>query len=197
MLERGRTILMTALVLGCVREATAQIDPYKRELIQVGYNQPLEGRSPVSAYAFYYLNKPDYFRHTNLTLRLAVAPVYLDSELGISHALGRETDLGIGLAGGGFADSYNEIDQGDYEREESFFGSGGEISSSIYHLFNPASRIPLNGVLRGALHYSAYSDGNDTSPNFELPNSQFIPRVRAGFRWGGREPVMMPALAME
>src|SRR4051812_23776646 len=91
----------------------AQIDPSKRELIQLGYNLPLEGNGPISAYAFYYLNLPHFYR-TNLTMRLAVAPVYLDSELGISKVLGENTDLGIGLAGGGFADSYSEVRQGKY-----------------------------------------------------------------------------------
>ena len=84
--------------------ASAQIDPVKRDLIQFGYNQPAEGRAPLSGYAFYYHNAPDFLR-TNLTLRLAVAPTYLDSELGFAHALGPETDLALGLAGGGFADS--------------------------------------------------------------------------------------------
>src|SRR5216684_1719793 len=78
--------------------ALGQIDPVKRELIQFGYNAPLEGHPPLSAYAFYYRNQPD-FLHTNLTLRLAIAPTYVDSELGISQALGAHTDLGIGVAG--------------------------------------------------------------------------------------------------
>jgi hypothetical protein len=68
----------------------------------LGYNQPFEGHAPLAAYAFYYHNQPDFFA-TNLTLRLAVAPVYLDSELGFASALGPNTDLGIGLAGGGLA----------------------------------------------------------------------------------------------
>ncbi len=78
----------------------AQLDDAKRELFQVGYNQPIEGRSPLSAYAFYYLNIPQFVR-TNLYLRLALAPVYLDSELGFKSLLGQNTDLGVGLAGGG------------------------------------------------------------------------------------------------
>src|SRR5258708_1838900 len=81
--------------------AVAQIDPVKRELIQFGYNQSIEGEAPVSAYAFYYYNQPDFLSHSNLTLRLAIAPVYVDSELGISRLLGPNTDVGIGLAGGG------------------------------------------------------------------------------------------------
>jgi len=34
-------------------------------------------------------------------LRLAVAPTYLDSELGFSHLLGENTDLASAVAGGG------------------------------------------------------------------------------------------------
>jgi len=82
----------------------------------------------LSGYAFYYRNQPNFLR-TNLTLRLAAAPVYLDSELGLTGALGPHTDLGIGLAGGGFADSYFEVRQGEFLRGESFLGHGGEPRS--------------------------------------------------------------------
>ena len=106
MKEFGRALVWLALFAPFF--AGAQIDPVRRDLIQLGYNQAFEGHAPLAAYAFYYHNQPDFLR-TNLTLRLAVAPVYLDSELGFIRALGPDTDLGIGLAGGGFADSYNEI----------------------------------------------------------------------------------------
>src|SRR5438552_13464448 len=109
--------------------AFGQIDPVKRELLQFGYNASLEGHAPLSGYAFYYLNKPD-FLCTNLTLRLAVAPTYLDSELGISQAIGSQTDIGIGVAGGGYADNYAEIRRGIYRPQESFVGYGGEVSIS-------------------------------------------------------------------
>lgn len=192
-----RTILTVVWALGGALMAFGQIDPAKRELIQLGYNQPLEGHGPLAAYGFYFRNKPNFLQDSNLTLRLAVAPVYVDTELGISRAFGNHTDLGIGLAGGGFADSYNEVHLGDYIRSESFLGNGGEISSSLYHLFNPGSRIPLYGVVRGAAHYSAYSDEDKTASTFVLPQDQFKFFVRAGLRWGGREPLMLPALAME
>ena len=45
----------------------AQIDPEHRELFQLGYNQPLEGRGPIAGYAYYYHNEPGFIR-TNLTL---------------------------------------------------------------------------------------------------------------------------------
>ncbi|MEY2408821.1 MAG: hypothetical protein QOF48_1491 [Verrucomicrobiota bacterium] len=196
MMQRLR-VLLVVIVLGWSFGARAQIDPTHRELIQLGYNQPLEGRGPLAAYAFYYLNRPDFLQHSNLTLRLAIAPVYLDSELGIRGALGPHTDLGVGLAGGGFADSYSEVRRGKYEREESFLGHGGMISSSIYHLFNPDARMPLHGVVRGGVHFSTYTEDSVTADTFEVPDDQVSYRVRAGLRLGGVEPVMMPELAGE
>jgi len=180
----------------CTLPLHGQIDPVKRELLQVGYNGAFEGHSPLSAYAFYYRNEPDFLR-TNLTLRLAVAPTYLDSELGIRGALGDLTDIGIGVAGGGYADSYNEIRGGKFLPAESFDGFGGSVSLSLYHLFNPGYQIPLNGVLRGTAHYATYADSSQTTSNFRLPDSMGIFEVRTGLRWGGREPTLFPSLAME
>ena len=175
---------------------SAQIDPARRDLVQFGYNQAFQGHVPVAGYAFYYHNQPNFLQ-TNLTLRLAVAPVYLDSELGFVNGLGPNTDFGIGVAGGGFADSYNEIHNGTYFPSESFEGNGAEMSASIYHLFNPANQIPLNYVLRGSAHYSFYERNNDTAPDFELPNDHASFDVRTGLRWGGVEPTLFPPLAME
>ena len=176
--------------------ARGQIDPFKRELIEFGYNSALEGHAPLSAYAFYYRIQPGFLR-TNLTLRLAVAPTYLDSELGISHVFGENTDLGIGVAGGGYADSYPEIRQGTYLSSESFDGYGAQTSLSLYHLFNPGAQIPLNGLLRGTAHFSTYDRSEDTASSFQLPKDRGTFSVRTGLRWGGREPTLMPPLAME
>ena len=184
------------MVLSSLLTARAQIDPFKRELIQMGYSQPLQGQGPISAYAFYYLNYPDFFR-TNITLRLAVAPLYLDSEVGFGKALGRETDFAVGVAGGGFGDTYSEVRGGKYHKEESFTGHGGGASASIYHRFNPQQEIPLTGILRSEVHYSTYSRDGDTAPGFVLPEDRANLYVRTGFRWGGREPLLLPSLAME
>ena len=97
-----------------------------------------------------------------------MAPVYLDSELGFVQGLGPNTDFGLGLAGGGFADSYNEIDGGTYYPSQSFDGNGGEISASVYHLFNPGDLIPLNLVLRGTAHYSTYDRGREHGHQLHL-----------------------------
>ena len=175
---------------------SAQIDPVKRDLVQFGYNQAFEGHAPLAAYAFYYHNQPDFLR-TNLTLRLVVAPVYLDSELGFVNGLGPNTDFGLGLAGGGFADSYNEVHGGTFYPGQSFEGNGAEISASLYHRFNPSNQIPLNYVLRGTAHYASYNRNSDTAPNFELPNNHGEFSVRTGLRWGGVEPTLFPPLAME
>jgi hypothetical protein len=188
--------LVPLILVGCSAfPASGQIDPVSRELIQVGYNAAMEGHPPLSGYAFYYRNEPHFYR-TNLTLRLAVAPTYLDSELGIGGALGPNTDLGIGIAGGGFGDSYDEIRGGTFLRNESFVGHGGEGSLSIYHCFNPGREIPLNGVLRVSGRYSAF-ERNDTAPNFHLPENRTAVTLRTGLRWGGKEPILFPSLAME
>ena len=176
--------------------ATAHIDPVKRDLIQLGYDQPLEGVSPLGAYAFYYHNDPEFLR-TNLTWRLALAPVYLDTELGFNHLLGPNTDFAIGAAGGGFADSYSEVDGGKYIEAQSFDGNDGELSASVYHLFNPGDLIPLNYVLRGTAHYSAYERNDTTAGDFQVPKNGMTYSVRTGLRWGGIEPTLFPDLAME
>ena len=140
MKQFGRALLWLTLLAPI--PGFTQIDPIKRDLIQLGYNQAFEGHAPFAGYAFFYHNQPDFLR-TNLTLRLAVAPVYLDSEFGFVGGLGPHTDFAIGLAGGDFADSYNEISGGTFLPNESFIGHGGEISARVYHLFNPADQIPL------------------------------------------------------
>ena len=188
-------LLAWACALG-LEPALGQIDPVKRDLVQIGYNAPLEGHPPLSAYAFYYRNDPGFLR-TNLTLRLALAPTYLDSELGIRNALGENTDLGLGAGGGGFADSYYEIEHGKFLPEQSFDGHGGELSVSLYHLFNPGALIPLNGVLRTSGRFSTYDQNSDTASNFHVPQDMETLNVRTGVRWGGREPTLFPALAME
>lgn len=193
---RKNALFSIALFFWLTSTVFAQIDPEKRELIQLGFNQPLEGRGPISGYLFYYDNRPEFLR-TNITLRLAIAPVYLDSELGFAHALGDQTDFAVGAAGGGFADSYSEVRRGKLLDAESFTGHGGELSASIYHLFNPNQRIPLNAVLRGSAHYSTYSSDSKTDDNFELPSDRTSLNVRTGLRWGGKEPVMSPDLGME
>ena len=190
------TMLMVLGAMGGASVGSAQIDPVKRELIQLGYNLPVEGNGPINAYAFYYLNVPR-FVHTNLTLRLAVAPVYLDSELGFAGLLGPNTDLGLGVSGGGFADTYSEVRGGKYIRAESFTGHGGGGSASIYHLFNHGSRIPLTGLLRLESHSIFYERDSKTDAQFILPKNRTAFNLRAGFRWGGKEPVLLPDLAME
>lgn len=174
----------------------AQIDPDHRQLIQAGYNQPVEGQGPISGYAYYHLNEPRFVR-TNWTLRLVVAPVYLDSELGIGQALGPHTDLGLGVAGGGFAHSYSEVRGGKYVKEESFTGHGAEVSASVYHLFNSGRRVPLYGIVRGSFRASLFERDSQTASAFALPEDQRTFHSRAGLRYGGREPIMLPELAME
>jgi hypothetical protein len=194
-----RRVFILVFAVGAIAplQSLAQIDPVPRKLIQVGYNAAFQGHPPISAYAFYYWNQPTFLSHSNLALRLAIAPTYLDSELGIRGVLGENTDMGIGLAGGGFADSYDEIKRGTFNSKESFVGHGGEGSVSLYHCFNPEKQIPLNAVLRAFGHYATYETDDNTATNFTLPNDHAYVGIRTGLRWGGKEPVLFPSLAME
>jgi len=193
----GRVLLLLAPCCLGPFTAQCQIDPFDRELIQVGYNAPLEGQAPIAAYAFYYRNVPDFLQHTNLTLRVALAPTYLESELGIRSILDQYTDLGIGVQGGGFDDNYYQYRNGTYNPNASFDGFGAETDVSLYHLFNPGMTIPLNGLLRAGVRYSTYTSTAQTYPDFKVPPPHGTFIVRAGFRWGGKEPVLFPPLAME
>ena len=192
-----------ALLVGLT--AGAQIDPTPRRMLQLGYNQPTEGKAPFAGYAFFYYNRPGFVR-TNWTLRAAIAPVYADTELGLRSVLGEHTDLGIGLAGGGFADSYSEIRSGRWVQAESFTGHAGEFSLSAYHLLNPLpigsaptslAEAPVQMVLRGAVRYSQFERNDLTAPGFVIPEDRPAGHVRLGLRWGGREPLMVPPVAFE
>jgi hypothetical protein len=193
-------LFLRASTIFCVVAATltshAQIDPAPRQLLHLGFDQSLKTDGPMGAYAFYYWNQPNV-PTTNQFLRLAIAPVYLDGEWGFKGLLGENTDLGIGFFGGMYANSYNEIRGGNYVRDESFEGNGVGGSVSLYHLFNPAGMIPLSGVLRGVVDYNNFNSTDDTAPNFVRPDNQPIYTLRTGLRFGGKEPVLGPTLAME
>ena len=185
-----------ALMLATMSVALAQIDPYPRSLLQLGYDQTLSGQGPQSLYAYYYYNDPKFLR-TNVALRLAVAPVYVDGEIGFRQLLSPRTDLGIGINGGAYGDSYYEMRQGHYFKGESFNGHGGGAALKLYHRINPGQLIPLSVVVQGGAHYSAYSGTGKTKNEFELPEDRVSPFTRAGLRFAGKEPMLYADLAME
>src|SRR2546422_5641438 len=91
-----------AISLSAVWTSHAQLDPEPRHLLHVGVSQSLHNDGPQARYLFFYWNTPN-FPSTNQILRLVVAPTYLDSELGFKGLLGKNTDLGVGIFGGGYA----------------------------------------------------------------------------------------------
>lgn len=190
------TELCACALLAVISTGYAQIDPEPRNLLQFGINESLHNDGPPATYAFYYWNMPDV-PATNQTLRLAIAPVYLDSELGFKGLLGNNTDLGVNIFGGGFYNSYYEIRRGNYYRDQSFDGHGGGAALSIYHLFNPAAEVPLNGILRAAMNYHLFDANSDTASDFKLPKNQPFYTLHTGLRWGGKEPLLTPRLAAE
>ena len=197
LIPRGKQAWAVILCfLGFPFLAPAQLDPEYRRLVQIGYNQPLEGRGPIAGYGFYYFNQPNLFS-TNLALRVAVAPIYLDTELGFRGLLGPKTDVALGLSGGGFAQSYSEIRGGHYFQNESFTGHGGDVSVSLYHRFNPNGELPVWAILRGGAGLSFYEEDSKTAPDFELPDDRASYYIRTGLRCGGEEPSLTEPLALE
>jgi hypothetical protein len=174
----------------------AQIDPEHRSLLELGYDQPLTGNGPQGIYAYYYYNNPD-FLNTNTALRLAVAPAYVDGEIGFKQLLSPTTDVGLGFNGGMFGANYYEVRQGNFIKNESFNGDGGGISLSVYQKLNPGMLIPVSVVARGGLIDSTYTDTSDTAGNFTLPGNQVAAYTRAGIRVAGKEPVLYPDLGLE
>jgi hypothetical protein len=192
----NKAVLFSCTAFIATSTTHAQIDPEPRQLLHIGVNQSLHDDGPQAHYLFYYWNMPNV-PSTNQTLRLVIAPTYLDGELGLNGALGQNTDLGLGLFGGGYEYDYDEVRQGNYFRNESFEGHGGGADISVYHLFNPAATIPLNGVASAIVDYRTFAHSHDTADNFVVPENQPFVTLRTGFRYGGQEPLLFPRLAME
>ena len=188
-------LILVALVLFSL-PVCAQVDPMKRNQLQIGYDQFLEGKGPQALYLYYYLNVPALVR-SNVTLRLAVAPAYLDSEVGFRGLISPTTDFGIGIAGGAFSDNYYDVSQGYYNREQSFDGNGGGVSLGIYQRLNPGQLIPVHLVVRGGARYTTYSDTSHTADDFELPGDRVNLFTRVGMRIAGKEPYLYPDLGLE
>ena len=62
----------------------------------------------------------------------------------------------------------------------------------------------MTGILRAKLNYNTFDKTDDTATGkknagnpFVLPQNQSIITYRAGFRWGGKEPMLGPILGME
>ena len=123
--------LFCGLILSAAWRADAQLDPEPRQLLHLGFNQPLHDDGPQARYLFYYWNMPEV-PSTNQVLRLIFAPTYFDGELGLKSVLGENTDLGLELFGGGYAYEYDEVRQGNYYRDESFDGHGGGGDGSAH-----------------------------------------------------------------
>jgi len=188
--------LILVVLISFSRSVCAQVDPMKRNQLQIGYDQFLEGKGPQAVYLYYYLNVPELVR-SNITLRLAVAPAYLDSEVGFRGLISPTTDFGIGIGGGAFSDNYYDVSQGYYDREQSFDGDGGGASLAIYQRLNPGQLIPVNLVFRGGARYTTYSDTSHTADDFELPDPRVTLFTRVGMRIAGREPNLYPDLGLE
>lgn len=175
--------------------ARAQIDDTKRLLLEGGFEDGLANPGPNSAYGYLYLNRPD-IAGKGSALRLALAPVYADAELGLPEVLPR-TDVGLGFSGGGYAFSRKEVVRGDQRFGESFIGHGLGPSLALYPKLGKVGPVPLTGVVRISALYRDYQAAAGTDSNFALPPDQWTGFARAGLRAGGQEPGLSRRPAIE
>jgi hypothetical protein len=192
----ARACLAAALIALAAAPVRAQIDPNRRFQLEGGYEQGLGQPGPVAPYFYVYWNRPNIDNSSD-TLRLAVAPVYIDGELGIKDAFGPYGDAGIGLNGGGYAFGQTEVYRGDEKRGESFTGHGGGPSFSAYPHLGEIGPAPLSGIVRVAASYSDYRRDYATAPQFVLPPDEWTGVIRAGLRLGGQPPGLDRAPAGE
>ena len=185
-----------ALLALVASPARAQIDDALRFQLETGYEQGFLQPGPKSPYVYLYVNRPN-IHNSSATLRMALAPVYLDTELGIRKAFGDFADAGIGFSGGGWAFGQTEVFRGDEKRGEEFVGHGGGPSVSLYPHFGNLGPAPLNGVLRVSGTYADYRRSRSTAPQFALPDNEWTAAFRAGLRYGGQPPGLDRAPAGE
>jgi len=133
----------------------AQIDPEPRKIVQIGYNQPLEGRGPAGGLRLPLLEHPG-LPVTNRTLRLRSRRLTSTANsVSASASASRRTSRWASRAAASRIPSARCAAE-KFIQGESFAGHGGEGSVSIYHRVNPSQEIPLNLILRGVVRYSAY-----------------------------------------
>lgn len=185
---------MAAVLLAA--PARAQIDDAKRLLFEGGYEDGVGNPGPSSPYAYLYLNRPGAVGPGS-AWRLALAPVYADTELGIPHVFGTRTDIGLGFSGGGYAFGNSQVIRGDEKPGESFIGHGGGPSISLYRDLADLGPVPLNGVARLSVVYTDFQRTERTDAGYEPPPDEWTAAARAGLRLGGVEPGLDHGQALE
>jgi hypothetical protein len=186
-------VLLPILAAGPAR---AQPDPEPRAYAEVGTEAGLKGNVPLTGYAFFLWNRPN-FPAEDQYLRVVVAPTYLLSELVQDHwPYGRHA-VSIGLNGGGVRFGHAEFRNGSYKGEESFWGHGGELPLSYYAGAKLFDKLPLQGQIRVTPAFVVYQQSFETAERFELPPDTALLTGRVGLRLGGVPPELLPKLALE
>ncbi len=188
--------LALALLLVLARPAAAQPDPEPRANLEVGVEGPLRGESTLAGYAFLLWNRP-HFPADDESLRVVIAPTYLESELVRNDWPWGGHAVGLGISGGGFRFGHEEFRRGQHLEGESFWGHGVEVPLSYYPGTTIAGVLPLEGQIRLTPGYHVYQRSLGTRDHFELPPDSELLTGRLGLRLGGVPPELLPNLALE
>jgi hypothetical protein len=192
----ARLAAVVLLPVLAVTPARAQRDPEPRAYIEVGTDVPVQGNAPLTGYAFFLWNRPNY-PEPDQYLRVVLTPTYLISELIQDHwPYGRHA-VGIGLNGGGFRFGHEEFRLGSHKSAESFWGHGAEVPLSYYAGTKLFELLPLEGQIRVTPGFVLYQRSLDTAERFELPQDTGLFTGRVGLRLGGVPPELLPQVALE
>ena len=187
---------LVLLSLLAAAPARAQRDPEPRAYVEVGTEAPLKGNAPITGYAFFLWNRPN-FPEQDQYLRVVVAPTYLLTEFLQDHwPYGRHA-VSIGLTGGGIRFGHEEFRNGRYKEAESFWGHGAEVPLSYYAGTKLFEKLPLEGQIRVTPAFVVYQQAFDTADRFELPPDTGLVTGRVGLRLGGVPPELLPEVALE
>lgn len=191
-----KALLIAFAAVFAAAPARAQIDDQKRLLLEGGTEDGLGNPGPSSPYAFLYMNRPGA-AGPGTAWRLALAPVYAETELGLPGIFGRRTDVGLGFSGGGYAFGNAQVDRGSEKPGESYIGHGGGPSISLYPRIGDIGPVPLSGVIRLSAFYMDFQRTARTDAGYEPPPDEWTGSARAGLRAGGVEPGMDRGRAAE
>jgi hypothetical protein len=192
----ARLVGLVLLPVLAAAPARAQRDPEPRAYVEVGTEAPLKGNAPITGYAFFLWNRPN-FPEPDQYLRVVVAPTYLLAQLLQDHwPYGRHA-VSIGLNGGGLRFGHEESRNGSYKEAESFWGHGAELPLSYYAGTKLFDKLPLEGQIRVTPAYVVYQQSPRTADRFELPPDTGLFTGRVGLRLGGVPPELLPEVALE
>ena len=191
-----KRILLTIVILLIVQRGWAQVDTEQRRVLAVQTSFGIVHSAEVpGAFGYFWFNENNY-PWTNTALRVIYSGIFADGELSWFLPGHSNTALGIGASGGLFLESIMPYQDGDFVKDQSFYGDRTDVRLFIDQALPNGAAIPVN--LRGTYRVSGafYRKSSDTE-NFDIPNNFLIQSLGAELRVGGIAPGLAATRGVE